>query len=146
MDPVSLFGVLAGAFQIAQLIGTTIQTLHTLKGKFKDADLTIPQVIGQLSTIEAVISQIQDWAEYNAEHSPKVQQYMKELETSLDGCWAAMLVLADDVGGLSSVVSFGSMTIGARTQFVWNDGMMKEHQGRLAIQVQALQLLLTASQ
>jgi hypothetical protein len=152
MDPATLLGVVASSIQIAQLIGATIQNLHTLKGKFQDADVTIRLISGQLSTIKAAIIQIHEWAEFNFDDSPKEEKFSDGLNVALDGCRAAMDALSEEVEEL--ITGTGNTTgvlptapgIRARLKVVWSEDSMKAHQDRLYGQVQALQILLTAGQ
>ncbi|KAM3075764.1 hypothetical protein ACMFMG_007890 [Clarireedia jacksonii] len=152
MDPASVIGVAASAIQIAGFIGSTIQGLHTLRGKFKDADLTIRLIISKLSTIKAAVFQIRDWAEFNSDDSPKEKQFMNGLHVALDGCQAAIDVLAEEVKDLAAASKtqesgdFLQLGFRARVTAVWSEDTMKAHEDRLHGQVQALQLLLMAGQ
>jgi hypothetical protein len=151
MDPISIVGVASASIQIAQCIAQSIQGLCTLRGRFKDADMTIRLLIAELSTIRAAVFQLRDWAEWNSSDSPKETEYMKGLEVALEGCQAAMDVLADEIKDLvagfaprgdPATFSLGFM---ARAKAVWSEDTMKIHQDRLHAQVQALNLLLQAS-
>jgi hypothetical protein len=151
MDPISIIGVASASAQIAQFITQTIQGLCTLRGKFKDADMTIRLLIAELSTIRAAVSQLRDWAEWNSSDSPKETEYMIGLEVALEGCHAAMEVLAEEITELvagsatrSDPASF-SLAFMAKAKVVWSEDIMKIHQDRLHAQVQALNLLLQAS-
>jgi hypothetical protein len=151
MDPISILGVASASAQIAQFIAQTIQGLYTLRGKFKDADMTIRLLIAQLSTIRTAVSQLRDWAKGNSSDSPKETEYMNGLEVALEGCQAAMEVLAEEIEELvagsaarGDPASF-SLAFMAKAKFVWSEDTMKIHQDRLHAQVQALNLLLQAS-
>ncbi|PQE22121.1 ankyrin repeat protein [Rutstroemia sp. NJR-2017a BBW] len=152
MDPASVIGVAASAIQIVGFIGSTIQGLHTLRGKFKDADVTIRLIISKLSTIKAAVFQIRDWAEFNSDDSPKEIQFMDGLHVALDGCQAAIDVLAEEVKDLAAATKapesgdFLQLSFRARVAAVWSEDTMKAHEDRLHGQVQALQLLLMAGQ
>ena len=151
MDPVTAVGVVSAALQIVQFIGSTVQGLNTLKGKFQDADITIRLLISRLSTIKAAIVQIHDWADYNFDDSPKSVQFLDGLNKSLDGCQAAMDVLSAEVKDLMAGVALDEQTpsrlgLRARAKATWNHDTMKAHQDMLHGQVQALQLLLLAGQ
>ena len=152
MDPVTVIGIVSASVQIAQFIGSTIQGLNTLKGKFREADTTIRLLIGQLSTIKAAVFQIRDWADYNFDDSPKEKRFLKGLNDALDCCQAAMDVLSAEVkdlmAGLQPHNGEGPKSLGitARARAVWNEDIMKTHQDRLYLQVHALQLLLLAGQ
>jgi hypothetical protein len=152
MDPISIVGVVSASAQIAQFIAQTIQGLSTLRGKFKDANTTIRLLIGELSTIRAAVSQLRDWAEWNANDSPKEEEYMKGLQVALEGCQAAMEVLAEEIKDLANgtitandpaTFNLGFM---AKAKVMWNEDTFKIHQDRLHAQVQAMNLLLQAAQ
>ncbi|KAK8901375.1 hypothetical protein ACHAPF_006175 [Botrytis cinerea] len=153
MDPVTVLGVAASALQVAQFIGSTIQGLHTLRGKFKDADITIRLIISKLSTIKAAVFQIRDWAEFNSHDSPKERQFMDGLHVALDGCQAAIDVLSEEVKDLTVATRDSNndgmpIALGVRGRLaaLWSEDTMKAHEDRLHGQVQALQLLLMAGQ
>jgi hypothetical protein len=151
MDAVVITGLAATAVEISGLIGSTIQGLHSLKGKFQDADVTIRQLISQLSTIKGAISQICDWAEFNSDGSPKGPEFMNGLNIALHGCQALMRALSEEVRDLTMLerpLDLLSSELGTKNngQVVWNDGAMK-HRSMVFGQLQALlQLFLTAGQ
>ena len=151
MGSVAVAGLASAALQISACIGSAIQCLHSLKGKFQDADNTLRLLINQLSTIKASVSQIRDWAEFNSDDSPRVPELMHGLRVALEGCQAAIDLLSQQVKDLSidptpldSLPSQRGINNGAK--ITWNDATMKEHQGRLSGQILALQVLITASQ
>ncbi|ESZ93925.1 hypothetical protein SBOR_5684 [Sclerotinia borealis F-4128] len=152
MDPVTVLGVAASALQVAQFIGSTIQGLHTLRGKFRDADTTIRLLISKLSTIRAAVFQIRDWAEFNSHDSPKERQFMDGLHVALDGCQAAIDVLSEEIKDLTVTTKDSSVEMPiilgmrGRVAALWSEDTMKAHEDRLHGQVQALQLLLMAGQ
>ncbi|GKZ72153.1 hypothetical protein AnigIFM50267_008206 [Aspergillus niger] len=148
MDPVTAIGLLSGAFQIAQYVKDTAGALAHLYGKFKDADLTIRSLIGELTTIRSAITQLHEWASYNVRDSSEPDEYVEGLEVALDGCRAVMEVLSDEVSALTRGAMLSDTGIGFRTRVkvVWNEDSMKVHQERLRAQVHALQLLLQACQ
>jgi ankyrin repeat protein len=146
MDAISAFGVAATAVQIVQFIGSTIQGLNNLKGKFKDADNTIFLLISRLSAIRAAIHQIRDWADYNFDDSPKEKEFLKGLNTALDGCQTVMEILSAEVKDLLAGADPRAMGMMTRVKAIWNEDTMKSHEGMLSGQIQALQLLLSAGQ
>lgn len=147
MDPVSAFGLVSGGLQVVQIITQTVAGLATLRGKFNSADLTIRSLIGELTTIKSAITQLEDWARYNACEAPEHNEYDEGLNVALDGCRAVMEVLSEDISSLTkSAAGEGSVGFRTRVRVVWNDEAMKDHQERLRAQVLALQLLLQACQ
>lgn len=152
MDPVSVFGVVSGAFQIAQIAAQTVKGLATLRGKFGNADLTIRSLIGELTTIKAAVTQLDDWAKYNNSNhvrdSPAANNdYDEGLSVALEGCRAIMDIFSEEVAALAqSTVDGTAVGFRARARVVWNEDIMRDHQERLHAQVLALQLLLQACQ
>jgi hypothetical protein len=147
MDPVTAFGVVTGSLQVVQFIGQTIAGLASIRGKYKTADVTIRSLIGELSTIKSAISQLHDWATYNAEGSSSHGEYDRGFDIALDGCQAIMEVLWEEVSGLTaSSTGNDNPVLGfrARVKMVWNDEVMNGLQGRLHAQMRALNLLLQA--
>lgn len=148
MDP---FSAISGAFQIAQVTTQTIHNLAILRGKYKHADLTIRSLIGELSTIQTAVMQLDDWARTSTSRRPGKGQsitgteYGSSLAVALDGCRAIMDVLGDEVNALAQSTADGTV-VGFRTRVrvVWNEDLMRDHQARLQAQVLALQLLVQA--
>ena len=151
MEAITVEGLAEAALQITGLIGSRIQGLHALKGKFDDADITIRQLISQLSTLKAALAQICDWAEFNSDDSPHGFQFLRGLHVTLDGCHAVMDVLLVEVKALTAPQTpLDSLPSQRATmnekKIVWIDATMKQYERMLSGQVQAMQLLLTAGQ
>lgn len=149
MDPVSAFGLVSGAFQIAQIALQTAQSLTTLRGKFENADLTIWSLIGELRTIRSALIQLGDWAQFNSRDSlsPVFNDGDEGLNVALEGCSVIMDVLSREVAALAQGTEEGTVVgFRVRARAVWNEGIMRDHQDRLHAQVLALQLLLQACQ
>ncbi|KAK2748621.1 hypothetical protein FQN55_004174 [Onygenales sp. PD_40] len=147
MDPVSAIGVVGGAIQIAGLITRTVQGLHTLKGRFENADLTINSLIRELSTVKAAITQLHELAQYNANGIPEHPEYIDGLDVAVEGCTAVMDVLSEEVAHLGLLTEGEpSRPLGLRDRMrvAWSENIMRDHHQRLHSQVLALQLLLQA--
>lgn len=163
MDPLS---AISGVAQLAQVTTQTIHGLAILRSKYKTADLTIRSLIGELSTIKSAVIQLDDWARYNQQYSGNgngngnkgsegaatvaegiVHEYDEGLLVALEGCRAIMDVLAEEVNALAQSTADGTVVgFKTRAKVIWNEGIMRDHQGRLHAQVLALQLLLQACQ
>lgn len=147
MDPVSAFGVVTGSLQVVQFIGQNIAALASIRGKYKNADVTIRSLIGELSTIKSAITQLHDWATYNAESSSSHREYDQSFDAALEGCTVVMEALSDEVARLTpSATGNDHAVLGfmARVKLVWNDEVMNGLQDQLGTQIQALNLLLQA--
>ncbi|KAH8694142.1 hypothetical protein BGW36DRAFT_217160 [Talaromyces proteolyticus] len=150
MDPVSAWGVITGALQVVQIIGQTIAGLSALRGKYQNADLTIRSMIGELSTIKSAITQLHDWATYNAEVNSSHREYEESLGVAIDGCRAIMEVLAEKVAELinnnNEQRDATLLTFKTRVKMLWTEEVMNDLRQRLHSQVRALNLLLQACQ
>ncbi|KAL5360319.1 hypothetical protein BJX96DRAFT_150111 [Aspergillus floccosus] len=149
MDPVSAFGVVSGAFQVAQIITQTAAGLWSLREKYAHADLTIRSLVGELTTIKSAITQLDDWARLqNTQSAAEYTEYYEGLNVALDGCRVVMDVLSDEVASLTrgTAGTDANIGFGTRLRAMWNEDVMRGHQERLRSQVVALQLLLQACQ
>ncbi|GES63374.1 ankyrin repeat protein [Aspergillus terreus] len=151
MDPVSAFGVVSGAFQVAQIITQTAAGLWSLREKYAHAELTIRSLVGELTTIKSAITQLDDWARLQNTRSTAAAEYTEYdevLNVALDGCRVVMDVLSDEVASLTrgAAGTDAHIGFGTRLRAMWNEDVMRGHQERLRSQVVALQLLLQACQ
>lgn len=146
MDPASVFGAFSGGIQILQAITSTVYGLKNLHGKFRDADLTIQTLIGELSSIRTALTGLQEWS--RALHNgPTSDEFGRDLAVAMEGCHFIMDILSRDVTDLvQSTQSDGGIGLRTRMKAVWNDDAMKGHQEMLRAQVHALQLLLQVFQ
>jgi hypothetical protein len=144
-EAAAILGCISASGSIIVTITRTIKKLVELGKRFKEAGTTIKLLISQLSTIKSALQQIRDWADYTFADSPTQPQLAEDFRTAIDGCEAAMDALSEDVSNL-----VGNQTkpigTGTRMKCVWNETTMKDHQDRLGHQIQALQLLVQASQ
>lgn len=136
---------------MVQIISQTIAGLSSLRGKYQNADITIRSMIGELSTIKSAITQLHDWATYNAGVSASHLEYEGSLAVALDGCGAVMDVLSEKIARLtvSNINGQPESTIAtfrSRIRVLWNEDEMSGLQENLHSQVRALHLLLQACQ
>ena len=146
MDPASVIGVVSAGLQILNTIGSTVKGLSDLRTKFLEADQSIRLLIRELSIIKSSLSLIHDWAENDIVVKPNQSELVETLGVAIDGCKEAMDALAEEVAQLVGSAAAENIGFRVRTRFMWNEGIMKEHQERLQSQVAALQFLVTAVQ
>jgi DNA-directed RNA polymerase specialized sigma subunit len=145
VDPLSIIGGVGAAAGIIVTITKTVKHLNDLQTKYKDAEMSITQLMRQLLSIKASLIQIQEWTELNLSRSPREKELVDAFGISFEGCKEAMDAMAEEVAKLVQDGINGDMRT-MRTRYLWNEDTMKDHQGRLESQVQALQLLLSAVQ
>ena len=148
MEPVSILGLLSTAGALASTITASIKSLSDLRNQYKDADVRIRLLIGELSTVKSALTQINDWTHYLDDTHRQID-VVEGLRVSLEGCQLALDALAEEVRSLlggAPLESSANPGLRARTRYVWSESSLNEHENRLRAQIAALQLLLQAVQ
>lgn len=57
--------------------------------------MTIHSLILELTTIKSAIIKLDDWAGWNS--PPENREYKQDLKITLEGCWAVMESLSEEV-------------------------------------------------
>jgi hypothetical protein len=146
MDPISAFGIVSGGVQVLQAIASTVHDLNQLRGRFKDADLTIQSLIQELSCISTALTGLREWTRTNSTDGPQSDEYNQDLAVAIKGCLVVMEVVSYDVSHLVQGMQEDRFGFRARMRIVWNEDTMRGHQEKLHAQVNALQLLLQVCQ
>jgi hypothetical protein len=64
MDPISgTLGVVAGVTSIVSVIGKSVAALNQVRLRYRDAELNIALLTGQLRIVQTALLQVQRWAE-----------------------------------------------------------------------------------
>lgn len=146
MDPVSIIGLLTTAATIASSITVTIKDLSQLKGQYKEADVRIRLLIGELSTVKSALTQINDWTHY-LDDTHRQADVVEALKVSLEGCQLAIDALAEEVRTLlKGAMPDSSLGFRIRARYAWSEVSLNDHENRMRAQIAALQLLLKAVQ
>ena len=141
-----IIGLLSTAGTLATTITYTIKSLSDLRDQYRDADLRIRLLIGELSTVKSALNQINDWTHY-LDDTHRQADVVDGLKVSLEGCKLAMDALADEVQllvGIRPPRSTSAPGFRTKTKYAWNESSLQEHENRLRAQIAALQLLLQA--
>jgi len=135
MDPASALGLAAACLGIVTKLGVTINTLHNLRGKYKNSDRTISFFIIHLTTLRSASNRLSDWIERSSLTTLSVGEKV-DLQQSVDACNALVEMIdlyVSRVGKGSGPFSFGS-----RVRFLWDEAEIREAREILQLQVQAL--------
>ena len=135
MDPTSALGLAAACLGIVTKLGVTINTLHNLRGKYKNSDRTISFFIIHLTTLRSASNRLSDWIEQSSLTTLSVGEKV-DLQQSVDACNALVEMIdlyVSRVGKGSGPFSFGS-----RVRFLWDEAEIREAREILQLQVQAL--------
>ena len=146
MDPISAVGLLSSVISIAQLVTHAARRLSMLKTKYRQADLTVSLLIGQLCTMEAALNQLAEFQQPDSVRLAASRSDMQTaLSTSIDGCRFLIQSLDERLDQLEEQAQ-GRLSAWGRWLLLWNEHDIKCFLDLLDRQVNALNLLLQAIQ
>lgn len=90
-----LLGVAASIISIIDVLGTCSSSLLELHGQWKDADLTLLDLISQLTSLKTALVRIKEWTE-TAVEEPHHQLTM-DLEASVTCCKFLAIRMDDEL-------------------------------------------------
>ncbi|MCJ1377204.1 guanine nucleotide-binding protein subunit alpha [Xylographa soralifera] len=145
MDPVSIIGLAQSVLSIVGVIAKNVNALSTLQAKYRNADLSVFLLIGQLSTLKAALGQISEWIKIEdltaqSEHL----QLVEDLKLALNGCQVLISILDDRVDQLANKEGSDSLKVQGKIVFLWEEQELNVYVTHLNNQVNALTLLLSA--
>ncbi|RDL41329.1 Transducin (Alpha subunit), insertion [Venustampulla echinocandica] len=143
MDPISVIGLAESLVGISDIIAKSLRRLINLQSRYRSASLVVSLLIGQLTTLKAAVNQITEWAGSSLFNTPKNEQVVADLKTSLESCKLLILVLEERISQLERDTS-GSLNVKGKVEFLWEESDLKEFSNHLNNQANALNLLLTA--
>ncbi|MCJ1434227.1 guanine nucleotide-binding protein subunit alpha [Xylographa pallens] len=147
MDPVSIVSLASAVLSIVGVIAKNVNALSTLQAKYRNADLSVFLLIGQLSTLKAALGQISEWIKVEgitaqSEHL----QLVADLQVALKGCQVLISILDDRVEQLANKEGSDSLKVQGKIVFLWEEQELNVYVTHLNNQVNALTLLLSAIQ
>ncbi|KAL9084905.1 MAG: hypothetical protein Q9165_007858 [Trypethelium subeluteriae] len=142
MDPASAFGLIGSIAGVADVIFTSIHHLSTLTTKYRQANVSVSLLIGQLCTVQAALNQLASLDRFTIEG---IAVYSAEwtlgLSTSLNGCKWIVASLDEKVNELEKR-AYGELSLKGRAWLLWRNDEIKEYLDTLDRHVNALNLLL----
>ncbi|MCJ1393511.1 hypothetical protein MMC18_006386 [Xylographa bjoerkii] len=143
MDPATILGTAAAVADIVGLIGKTIKVLRELHDRWKDADLTIVNLMTQLSSLKAALNKISEWIASDLADEPQHHQLVLDLKDSVTFCSILMKSMDRQISNLDWTTE-NTLDLGSRIRVVFESKDSKEFQKFIKRQTSALTLLLTA--
>jgi hypothetical protein len=126
------------------VIGKSLVTLNQLRQKYRDAELNIALLTGQLRIVQRALLQVQGWAEClhgDSQH----YQLLIDLEDAITHC----KLLVEYIHNQISKFQWGDDALlgaGSKVVYLLEDQATKDCLTRLNHQINALSLCLTATQ
>ena len=145
MDPASVTALAGSVVGIVDVIGRSLSYLLDLQTKYRNANLTVSLLIGQLSTLKAALNQISEWITARLVGVPQHEQLVADLDISLEACKILILVLDNRISCLGRGATSELRAVD-KAQFLWEEKGMNDYLNHLNNQINALNLLLTALQ
>ena len=139
MEAIGLAGSIIGAIDV---VVRTISALHRLQDRWRTADLTVTQIIGQLTSLKAALDLISNWISSKCEGLPQHQQLVKDLDVSITCCKTLVSFMDEYISCLEWDAS-NDLTFQSKVKTLLQDSRIKECQNFLTNQGIALNLLLT---
>jgi uncharacterized protein YaaN involved in tellurite resistance len=140
MDPVSIVGATSGIITLVEAVAKTIASLNELHARWKGADLTIINLVSQLTSLKAALNKISEWIDSDI---PQHHQLAIDLENSIICC--RMLIKSMD----SQILKLrwdadSNLDIASKIRVVFASKESQDFQIYLERQINALTLLLVA--
>lgn len=151
MEPVSVFSILTGAASLAMQCAQVAKFVHDLRGKFKDAHLTIVSAMQELNTVRVAWKRIEQvlrtWEDSNGADTELLQQLSQQIHLGV----IILTALCDDLLAIEQKPSLFRQrkklaSFDRRARIVWNEDLLKAHQDRIRGQAIAMNLLLSVIQ
>ncbi|MCJ1293669.1 hypothetical protein MMC34_005224 [Xylographa carneopallida] len=147
MDPVSIVGLVSSVLNIVSVIAKNVNALSTLQANYRNADMSVFLLIGQLSTLKAALGQIAEWIKTEGLASKLEHvQLVQDLQVALNGCQILISILDDRVDQLATKEGSESLKVQGKIAFLWEEQELNVYVTHLNNQVNALNLLLSAIQ
>ena len=124
------------------MVTRTITSLRDLHDRWKDADLTIINLMSQLTALRAALRKIAEWISSDLADVPQHHQLVMDLEDSLSCC--RMLIKSMDEQLFSLDWHDSALDLGSKIRLVFDSKVSKDFQKFIQRQTSALTLLLTA--
>lgn len=128
--------------QYRRTVTGMIKSLQELRRHWKEADLTVPLLISQLTTLKAALNQIAEWISSSLVDIPQYRQLIIDLEESLGSCNDLITFMDHHMAKLAWTET-QALTYESRVRVILEGKAIKDCLNHLNNQSNALNLLLT---
>lgn len=143
MDPVSVIGIIGSVFGVTDIVARCLRGLVGLQSVYRSADILVTIVIGHLHTVEAVLNMIRDWLG-SLEDVSEYAELLANVNMAVGCCAVIAEHLSEKIERLQRGID-SKLTHTAKLLYVLGESEIKEMNGHLATQVQALHILVDAA-
>ncbi|KAF4624195.1 hypothetical protein G7Y89_g13977 [Cudoniella acicularis] len=139
-DPVTVIGAVASVAGIVELLVKAVSTLHELRGRWKQAEFALTNLIAQLTALRAALDKLQEWV--NADVEDLHHQLVMDLGESMTCCRMLAGKMNAEISDLHRMDGNG-LDSQSKIKLVVKNGTLEELQKMAERQTSALTLLLT---
>jgi hypothetical protein len=143
MELISVFGFVGTIAGILDILGRSMLSLHDLRNRLKEADLTVTLLIGQLKAVNAALNQIHLWMEESSCEDPNHFQLSLDLESSLSSCYLFIGLIDDQISELKWDEQ-DELKFASRARVILKDARTKGCLNHLGLLISSLNLLLVS--
>ena len=143
MDPFSIVGATSSIIAIIDAIAKTITSLNELHERWKDADLTIVNLVSQLTSLKAALNKISEWMDSDLANIPQHHQLVIDLESSILCCRVLITSMDSQILKLRRNAD-SNLDMGSKIRVVFASKESQDFQKFIERQTSALTLLLVA--
>jgi hypothetical protein len=140
-EPLSIIGAVGSIAGIIDVLGRSISTIYALRSQWKDADLSLLNLVSQLTALRVALNKIKKWTELDR-GEPQLQLVM-----DLDGSITCCEILVENIDAqVSSMLRKpdGTLEVSGKLKLILSSKEMDNLQKMIERQTSALTLLLTA--
>ena len=141
MDPASVLSLVASILGIGDVITRTVRSISHLQHKFRDVNLHVSLLIGQMMTLNAALKEISEWIDID--NCRRNEQLVLDLTMAVQGCTSLIGMIEKRTERLS-IKTDKPIELTKKARFLWEEKEVKEYLGHLSNQITALNLLLSA--
>jgi hypothetical protein len=141
-DPLSIIGAAGAVANIVDLIAKSIKSIQELHDRWKEADITVLNIMVQLTALRAALTEIKKWMIDDLTEDPHHQLVM-DLDVSVKCCQLLMTKMDILLGGLTEKTS-GPLDFEGTVMVVFKGNNLEHVSKLIDRQIQALNLLLSA--
>ena len=140
---IGIVGSIAGVLDIAT---RSISKLSLLRSRYRQANLFVSTLLGQLCTVQASLEQLKRLQQSAGFHRALDSQELRTaFKVSLEGCDILLISLEEQLDQLSKNEE-GNLYSRSKLVFMWHDQEVKDYLDLLDRQINTLNLLLQATQ
>jgi hypothetical protein len=143
MDPIPAIGLIASATQLIQMCMQTINYIHRLHWKQGEAGGSLLAIQQECTIIKAAVKFIEDWAK-----TPAAKIRAKQcsfLDAAMKGFLPSLIALQEEARAslVKGTRKDGSMSVGGRISFLWDEDKMNYHLSKVRNESRQLHFLVS---